>query len=162
MSYRTNDPSLHDDPRPAPGWARLLSPSIIVGAVVILVAGVILGAIVLRPADSGTVAQPGSLVEIRTGDGSWLVGVLVSEDSEVIRLSSPAEVRQVAAPSGSTQYQVAMLSGDPYQLAGDAVIARAQVAWLGNVAAGSSLESAYASVLQASLASPTPGTSATP
>lgn len=135
----------------------------IVAAIAVVVAGGIVGAVLVSRHDPQLLPRPGTLVEVRTGDGSWLVGVLVSGDASYLRISSPGDVQPVAAPSGGgSQYQVVLLSQDPYRVDGDIQIAREQVSMIGAVASGSGLESAYASVLRRTLGSPAATPSGSP
>jgi hypothetical protein len=100
-----------------------------------------------RLVGGGPVARlaSGSVVELHLQNGEVLVGQLVSEDGDYLRLRSPASL---TAPAGvpspnNVRWVVRMLRNDPFSIASDVLVPHDQIAFLGAVAAPSSLAAAY-------------------
>lgn len=114
---------------------------VIVLLAAVVVAGVLVG-IALRSSLPGGFAANGSLVEVHLADGTVYLGIFQGTPDGYLRLEAPAVVLPETAAEG-TSYRVAMLSGEPYGLAGGILIRAEQAVLIGAVADGTGIEQAY-------------------
>jgi hypothetical protein len=110
----------------------------------ILLLGWILGG---RLVGGGPVARlaSGAVIELHLQGGAVLIGQLVAEEGDYLRLRSPASLTAPAAgaePDGG-QWTVRMLGSDPFAVAGDVLVPSDQITFLGAVAAQSGIAAAY-------------------
>jgi len=111
-----------------------------VGTALVL-AGARLGLALLSPGPAAEFALDGRLQQVVTTTNTF-VGQVVSDDGTYLRLRGPAIVRD-ASGDGSSQLIVQLLRVDPYDLDGEILVMRSEVILVGNVLAGSGLETAY-------------------
>lgn len=130
---------------------------LVVAALVLLAVGIRVGIGLLSPGPAADFGRDTGLQQVLTTANTF-VGRVVSDDGTYVRLAGPAIVRD-ASSSGSSQLVVQLLTVDPFDLDGDILIPRSQVVLVGNVTAGSGLETAYR---QATGELPTPTLGPTP
>lgn len=114
---------------------------IVVGASIVIGAGALLGSRLVTPGLAQRIAGASDLFEIHTATGSFIVGSYRGEDDEFIRIALPASV--APDPDNDEQYTVTLLAENPFDLAGEIVVAKEQLVLAGPVAAGSALETGY-------------------
>src|SRR5262245_44963867 len=117
--------------------ARIVGTVLVVA--VVLAIGVRLGTWAVSPGPAAELARSHALQQIVTSGGTYL-GHVVGDDGTYVRIARPAIVR----PEQSTSNLVVqLLAVDPYDLNGDILMPRSSILLIGNVAAGSGLETAY-------------------
>jgi len=117
----------------------------LVVAAALLALGVRIGLALFGPGEAASLG--GQLQEVQTTGGTY-VGRIASDNGHYVRLSQPAIVRAQPAASaeGGSQFVVQMLATEPFGIAGDLVINRDQIIFMGRVASDSDLASAYREV----------------
>ena len=140
------DETTTDDPRRvgATGAGRVaLYAAIAVALVAIVWIGSVVGSSMFGRGPAGHLVG-GGLAEIHMADGTLYLGEIVSERDGFLQISGAAVVIPDAGSSGSaSQLLVQLLTGDPYALGGDILIASDHVTLVGAVIPGSGLEKAY-------------------
>jgi hypothetical protein len=123
-----------------------------IGQLVLLVAlgialvylGLKVGQALTDPGAARRLADPGKLQEVQLADGSVYVGALVGEEGDYLRLAGPAIIQSDQGQGGQQgQLVVQLMAAEPRSIAGELLIPRDQVLYLGNVTSGSGLETAY-------------------
>jgi len=138
---------------PIPTAGRLLRLLVGIVAVAAVVGiGVRLGLWFVLPGPAAEFAAAG-LQQVQTAGGTY-VGRVVADDGTYLRIAAPAIVRPESAESGRLIVQ--LLTADPFDLGGDVLVPRAQVLLIGNVSAGSGLETAYRQAIGELPPAPTP------
>jgi len=110
-------------------------------ALALVAIGVRLGFGLLSPGPAAEFAQDGRLQQVVTTTNTF-VGQVVSDDGTYLRLRGPAIVRDASSDADS-QLIVQLLVADPFDLDGEILVVRSEVVLIGNVLAGSGLETAY-------------------
>jgi hypothetical protein len=128
-------------------------------AAALLYLGVRIGRELTQPGPAARFAAPDALQELQLADGSVYVGRVVADEDGYLRLAGAAIVRPEQAQAGrSPRLLVVLVAADPQDIAGDLLIPREQVLYIGNVAASSGLETAYRQATgELPQASPQPG-----
>jgi hypothetical protein len=101
------------------------------------------------------------VVELHLQSGAVLIGQLVAEDGDYLRLRLPASLTAPdtgGEPDGG-KWTVRMLASDPFAIAGDVLVPSDQIAFIGAVAGQSGIAAAYR---QAAGGAPVPVPSAAP
>jgi len=132
---------------PVPTGRRLLVGTIAVLALIVLaLLGLRLGMSLVSPGPAVEFSTLTDLQEIQTTSATYL-GRVVDDRDGYVRIAGPAIVRAEPAPSGSTdgeqQVIVQLLQTEPYGVAGDLLLPREQIVFIGNVADGAGLRDAY-------------------
>lgn len=145
---------------PVPPASRVVRwVAAVVLVVVLLVAGIRLGAILTARDPLLALADAAPVQQVQTVNGVYL-GRIVAVDGDYIRLYAPAVVRETDGEGQEApQMIVIQLGRQPFDLGGDVLIPRAQVLLVGNVAGSSALEVAYRQAI-GDLPQPTPAPSA--
>jgi len=139
-----------------PGRMPALLP-LAAAAVAVVLVGVVVGGALTREGIVETVAGKGGLVEVHLGTGVIVVGRFEGSSEGFLHLSLAATITSQPAASGQpAAFLVELLSVDPYDLAGEALIPHEQVLLVGPVAAGSSLEAAYRQAIGGPIPTPSP------
>jgi hypothetical protein len=113
-------------------------------AAALLYLGLRIGRELTQPGPAARFAVPGALQELQLADGSVYVGRIVADEDDYLRLAGAAIVRPEQAQAGQAgRLLVVLVSADPQDIAGDLLIPRDQVLYVGNVAPNSGLETAY-------------------
>jgi hypothetical protein len=108
---------------------------------------VTLGLLLTRPSAVDSLTARGHLMEVHLATGVILVGRFEGSSDGFLHLSLAATITTSGSTPETAQNVVELLSLDPYDLAGDILIAHQQVLLAGPVAAGSALENAYRQAL---------------
>ena len=133
-----------------------LAPWVAAGIVVAL-AGIVLGGSLVRSGIVETVANRGDLLEVHLSTGVILVGRFQESSEGFLRLSLAANITSgPVATDDEPQFVVQLLNVDPYDLAGEVLVAHEQVLLAGPVAVGSSLARAYQQALGEPVSTPVP------
>jgi len=134
---------------PVPSSRQLgLAVAIVIGAIVVVLAGIKIGAVLTSPSEVMGLVAGGELHEVQVLGGAVYLGRIVDEDGTTLRLSRPAVVRQQQAPAASPGSQgplviVQSLVTDPYDVGSDIVIPLENVTLIGVVEPSSALARAY-------------------
>ena len=128
---------------PSPARMAKAVLAIAVGVLMVVV-GLRIGGALLGSGAAKSLAAGAALQEVHTTQGVY-VGQVVAEDEGYLTLRTPAIVREEQGSEGtaSGRILVILLASEPYYVAGDVVLRRDQVVLVGNVAAGSPLDTAY-------------------
>ena len=126
----------------------LVSLLLVIGAAVLVIAGIRIGDALLGPSPIMSIASGGGLQQVRIVGGTTYLGIVLSDEGGALRLSRPAVVREEVAPAASgaaseSRIVVQSLATDPFGIAADIIIPLDQVALVGEVAPTSSLAAAY-------------------
>jgi hypothetical protein len=108
--------------------------------------GIRLGMSLVSPGPAAEFSTFTDLQEVQTSSATYL-GRIVEDRDGYVRIAEPAIVRAEPVPSGSTdgeqQVIVQLLQTEPYGVAGDLLIPREQIVFIGNVADDAGLRDAY-------------------
>lgn len=139
-----------------PKFGRSATFLAVLGGGIVIVLGLLLGALLFRPDPISSLGGTG-LSEIHTIGDEVYVGTIIEERNGYIRLRFPAKV--ILDPSSDAtapRLLVQLLSVDPFDME-EAVLLRAdQVVLIGTVASGSGLEGAYHDAMSPSSTNPSP------
>jgi hypothetical protein len=144
---------------PIPTAGRLVR--VLVGVLIVAAmvgVGVRVGLWIVSPGPAAEFAA-GGLQQVQTAGGTY-VGRIVADDGTYVRIAAPAIVRPESAESGRLLVQ--LLTADPFDLGGDILVPRTQVLLIGNVTAGSGLETAYRQAIGELPPAPTPTPKSSP
>jgi hypothetical protein len=141
-------------------------------AIALLYLGLRIGRALTEGGPAARFAAPGALQEIQLADGSFYLGRIVADEDDYVRLAGAAIVRSDQAQGGGgSRLIVQLVVAEPQSIAGDLLVPREQILYIGNVAANSGLETAYRqatgelpqpSAPPGGTAPPSPGVGSTP
>jgi len=133
---------------------------LVVIAVGIVLLGLRIGQEVTRRPETLQLAAAGPLQAVYLANGTAYLGAIVADDGTYLRLAGGAVIRSRAQPSASSSVlEIQLLASAPFNLDGDVLVPKAQVALIANVVVGSEVANAY---IQAAGAAPAPSPAASP
>ena len=131
---------------------------LVAAAVLLAIAGVIVGQLLARPDDIALI-EPGTVIEVHLDTGQIVLGVYAGEDASYLILSAPATL--AAGSDEDATLSVRSMAVAPQSIAGNVLVERAQVVLIGAIQVDSDLYAGYLEATGAAgspaPASPSPG-----
>lgn len=132
----------------------------IIAAIVVVIVGIRVGQGMNQRPETLQLAGAGPLQAVYLANGSVYLGAIVGDDGTDLRLAGGAVIRAHPGASGEPGVlAVDLLTVTPFNLVGDVLIPKAQIALIANVQPGSDVANAYLRAAGAGGPGPSPSPS---